>query len=147
MMPVCARLHIAVGGLQQLEDDVLDVFADVAGFGQRGGVHDGERHVEHLGQRLRQQRLAGAGGPDEQDVRLRELDFVAALAVHVDALVVVVDRDSELLLGLLLPDDVLVEEGLHFQRLGQMIGSGGGRASVRSSSRMELQTATHSSQM
>ena len=47
--------HISVGGLQQLEDDVLDILADVAGFGQSGGVHDSERNVKHLGQRLRQQ--------------------------------------------------------------------------------------------
>src|SRR4051794_10767065 len=29
---------IAFGGLEQLEDDVLDVLADVTGFGERGGV-------------------------------------------------------------------------------------------------------------
>jgi hypothetical protein len=28
-------LDIVVGGLQQLQDDVLDILADVAGFGQR----------------------------------------------------------------------------------------------------------------
>ena len=51
-------------------------------------------------------------GPDQQDVRLRELDLVPAarLLLDLDALVVVVDRDRQLLLGLLLPDHVLVEE-------------------------------------
>ena len=39
-------LDVVVGGLQQLDDDVLDVLADVAGLGQGGGVGDGERHVE-----------------------------------------------------------------------------------------------------
>ena len=117
---------VAVGGLQQLEDDVLDVLADVAGFSERGRVDDGEGHVEHLGQRVRQQRFAGAGGADEQDVRLRQLDFVVAHAVHLDALVVVVDRDGELLLGLVLADDVVVEEAFDFLRLGQVAGGGGG---------------------
>ena len=65
---------IAVGGLQQLQDDVFDVLADVAGFGQRGGVHDGERHVQHARQSLGQQRLAGAGGADQHDVGLGQLD-------------------------------------------------------------------------
>ena len=50
-----AALHVPVGVLQQPQDDVLDVLAHVAGFGQRGGVHDRERHVQNLGQRLRQQ--------------------------------------------------------------------------------------------
>jgi hypothetical protein len=72
---------------------------------------------------------------DEHDVRLAQFDAIAArlLPVHEDALVVVVDRDRQLLLGLLLPDDVLVEEGLHFLRLGQLVGRrglGSGRAVV-----------------
>ena len=37
------RAHVSIGRLQQLQDDVLDVLADVAGFGERGGVDDRER--------------------------------------------------------------------------------------------------------
>ena len=77
MMPVWARGDIA-GGLDQAEQDVLDVLADVAGLGQRGGVGDREGHVEQLGQRLGQQRLAAAGRADEQDVALLQLDVVVA---------------------------------------------------------------------
>ncbi len=112
--------YVAVGGLQQLEDDVLDVLADVASFSERGRVDDGEGHIEHLGQSMRKQRLAAAGGADQQDVRLRQLYIVAARPVHLDALVVVVDRDGELLLGLLLADHIFVEKGLYFKRLGKM---------------------------
>ena len=36
-------LHVEVGGLDQLQQDVLDVLADVAGLGERGGVGDRER--------------------------------------------------------------------------------------------------------
>ena len=54
-------LHVEVSGLDQLEQDVLDVLADVAGLGQRGRVGDGERDVEHLGQRLGEIGLAAAG--------------------------------------------------------------------------------------
>ena len=119
--PLLRLLDVAVGGLQQLEDDVLDVLADVAGFGERRRVDDGERDGQQLGQRLREQRLAGAGRADQQDVRLVELDLVARLRLllDLDALVVVVDRDGELLLGLFLADDVLVEELLDFLRHGQ----------------------------
>ena len=65
---------VEVGGLDQVQEDVLDVLADVAGLGQRRGVGDREGHVEDLGQRARQVRLAAAGGADEQDVALLELD-------------------------------------------------------------------------
>src|SRR3954470_12849538 len=51
--------------LIELEDDVLDVLADVAGLGESGGVGDGERHREQARQRLGEQRLASAGGADQ----------------------------------------------------------------------------------
>ena len=116
-----ALLDVAAGGLQQLEDDVLDVLADVARFGERRRIDDGEGHRQQLGERLREQRLAGAGRPDQQDVRLGELDVVAAarLLLNLEPLVVVVDGDRELLLGQLLADDVLVEELLDLGRRGQ----------------------------
>ncbi len=38
----------------------------------------------------------------------------------------VVDGDGKLLLGLVLADDVIVKEGLHFLGLGQMAGDGSG---------------------
>ena len=67
-------LDVVVGGLDQLEQDVLDVLADVAGLGERGGVGDRERDVEHPGQRLREVGLAAAGRADQQDVGLGQLD-------------------------------------------------------------------------
>jgi hypothetical protein len=81
---------------------------DVAGLGQGGGVGHGEGDVQLAGQRLHEQGLAAAGGPDEEDVPLLDLDL-AGLAVLADALVVVVDGDRERLLGPVLADDVLVQ--------------------------------------
>ena len=47
-------------------------------------------------------------GPDQQDVRLRELDVVV-LGLVVEPLVVIVDRDREHLLGVILPYHIVVE--------------------------------------
>ena len=58
--PGLGLLDVVVGGLDQLEQDVLDVLADVAGLGQRRGVGDGERHVEHAREGLGEQRLAAS---------------------------------------------------------------------------------------
>ena len=85
---------VEVAGLEQPDEDVLDVLADVARFGQRRGVGDRERHVEDARERLREQRLADARRADQQDVRLVELDVVIAERRRVDALVVIVDRDG-----------------------------------------------------
>ena len=86
------QLDVKIRRLQQAEQDVLDVLADVAGLGQRRGVGDGERHVQDLGQRLGEEGLAGAGGADEQDVALLQLHI--GVVLEVDALIVVVDRDG-----------------------------------------------------
>ena len=69
------RSHI----LQQLLDDVLNVFAHVARFGQRGGVSDGERHIEQASQGFRQQGFTTTGGAYEQNVAFAELNIVFAL--------------------------------------------------------------------
>ena len=50
--PVLGLLDVIVAGLEQLEDDVLDVFAHVACLGQRSRIGHGEGHVEGLGERL-----------------------------------------------------------------------------------------------
>jgi hypothetical protein len=128
-----ALLDVAAGRLQQLEDDVLDVLADVARLGQRRRVDDGEGHRQQLGERLREQRLAGAGRPDQQDVRLGQLDVVAVprLLLDLDPLVVVVDRDRQLLLRALLADDVLVEELLDLGRRRQRRAASGSRTGCR----------------
>src|SRR3712207_9020845 len=64
--------------------------ADVAGLGERRGVGDGERHVQHPGEGLGQVRLAAAGGAHQQDVRLGQLDRLVAAA----ALTAGLDRKS-----------------------------------------------------
>ena len=61
--------------------------------------------------------LPRAGGAEQQDVRLLQLDVVASPTLRVDALVVVVDRDREDLLRALLADHVLVEDRLDLGRL------------------------------
>ena len=67
--------EIVVGVLQKLEQDVLDVFADVAGFGERGRIADGEGHIENARQRFGEQRFAAAGRADQQHVALVDFDF------------------------------------------------------------------------
>ena len=86
-------VDVVIGRLQQADEDVLHVLAHVTGLGEGGGVGDGERHVEQPGQGLGNQRFAAAGGADEDDVGLLQLDLVTARDRRGgDALVVVVHR-------------------------------------------------------
>ena len=117
--PGLGLLDVEVGGLDQLEQDVLDVLAHVTGLGQGGRVGDRERDVEDARERLREQRLAAARRAEHEDVRLRELD-VGVLRRHAHALVVVVDRHRERALGLFLADDVVVQDGVDLLRARQV---------------------------
>ena len=119
--PRFGLLDVVVGGLDQLQQDVLDVLADIARLGQRGRVGDRERHVEDPRERLREQRLAAAGRAEQQDVRLLQLDVRVAGHHHLHALVVVVDGDRQRALGGVLADDVLVEHVVDLARLGQVL--------------------------
>src|SRR6185312_13928613 len=119
--PGLGLLDVVVGGLDQLEEDVLDVLADVAGLGQRRRVGDREGDVEDPRERLREQRLATAGRPEQQDVGLLQLDVRLVGLHHLHALVVVVDRYGERALRLLLADDVLVEDAVDLARLGEVL--------------------------
>src|SRR3546814_641195 len=65
---------VVVRRLQQLEDDIFDILADITRLGQRRRVGHGEGHVEEARERLREQGLAAAGRADEQDVRLLQVD-------------------------------------------------------------------------
>ena len=118
-------LDVVVALLKELLDDVLDVLADVAGFGQRRRVGDGERHVEQTRERLGQQSLAAARGADQQDVALRNLDIVLAAtggaATGLQTLVVVVHSHRQSLLRALLADDVFVEDLLDLGGLGKFV--------------------------
>ena len=102
------RFDIEVGRMQQLEQQVLHIFAHVARLGQRRRIANGERHVERAGKRLGEERLAAAGGTDEQDVRLVDFDIRLVLGRH-QPLVVAVDGDGQNSLGRFLANHVLVE--------------------------------------
>ena len=65
VMDALRPFNIVVGRLQQFEDDVFHILADIARFGQGRGVRHREWHVDDSRQCLGQQRLANAGGADQ----------------------------------------------------------------------------------
>ena len=110
-------LDIIVCRLNQLQEDVLDILADIAGFGERRSICDCERNAEDAGQGLCQVGLTGTGRSDHQDVRLLNVDV---LDFRGDALVVVINRYRQHLLRLILSDDILIEEIMDLLRLQKM---------------------------
>src|SRR3546814_16437644 len=65
-------------GLDQVEEDVLHVLADVAGLREGGRVRDRERDVEHPREGAGELGLSGTRGADQEDVRLVEFQVRSA---------------------------------------------------------------------
>ncbi|CAB4869296.1 unannotated protein [freshwater metagenome] len=112
--PGLGLLDVVVGGLDELQQNVLDILAHVAGLGERRGVRYSERHVEQPGQCLCEVGLAAARRPEQQDVGLLQFHIVTtadgAARLELDPLVVVVDGHREDLLRGDLTDYVLIKE-------------------------------------
>ena len=125
--PGLGLLDVVVGCLDQLQEDVLDVLAHVTGLGEGRGIGDGERNIQHPGERLGHQGLAATGGAQQQDVGLGQLHLDAGTGPGADPLVVVVDGHGKDLLGLFLADDVVVQECVDLPRTGKLTQRGLGR--------------------
>ena len=72
---VLGARDVVVGGLEEAEDDVFDIFPDIARFGQSGGVGNGEGDVEDARQGFGDEGFSRAGGAEEEHVRFAELDL------------------------------------------------------------------------
>ena len=136
-------VDIAVCRGDELEQDVLNVLAHITGLGEGRGVGDGERDLEYAGQRLREQRLAGARGPEQQDVALGKLDILVdgmgAQGIldgiaHQNATIMVVHSHGHGALGVLLAHDILGQRVVDLVRGGHAgddalggLAHGGGR--------------------
>jgi len=101
-------LDVVIGVLQELHDDVFDVFTDITRLGQRRGISNGERHIDDFCQRLRQEGFSGPGRTEQKNVGLLQLDIVRMNAT-IDALVVVVHSNRENLLRAMLAHDIVIE--------------------------------------
>src|SRR5687768_813303 len=118
--PALALGDIEVAGLQEPDENVLHVFADISRFGQRRGVGDREGNVEDPREGPGEKRLAHSRRADQENVRLVELHIIVLERRGVDSLVVIVDRYRQRFLGLLLPDHVLVQNVLDLLRRGDL---------------------------
>ena len=111
------ELNVAVGVLEKVADEILDVFANIARLSEHRRVADGERNAEHLRKRPRKKRLACSRWSNKENVRFLDLYIgkilVLALLRGLEAAVVVVDGNGKHLLHFVVADDILVEKRLY----------------------------------
>ena len=79
--PHLGALGVKLSGLNQFEQNVFDVFTDVAGFGQRGGISDSKRNIEQTRKCLSQERLTRTCWTQQQNVGLCQLNSVVLVLV------------------------------------------------------------------
>jgi hypothetical protein len=113
------------GVLQQFEDDVFYILPNIARLRQGCRINNGERDGKHLGKCLSQKRFSCSGRADEQHIALLQFQ-IATLFGDFQALVVIVDCDSQLLLGRFLADDIQIKEFFYFLGLGEFFANGRG---------------------
>ncbi|ESW95109.1 hypothetical protein X769_30495 [Mesorhizobium sp. LSJC268A00] len=99
--------HQADGDLDQIADDLLDIAADIADFGELGGLDLDERRTGESRQAARDLGLADAGRADHQDVLRHHL--FAHLAFQLLAAPAIAQGNGHGALGVLLADDEAVE--------------------------------------
>src|SRR5271163_871880 len=118
--PALRAFDVIIGGLQQLQYNVLDILADIAGLCQRRRVGHRERYVDDPRQGLGEQRLARSGRANQQNVRFGEFDVVVFCAMR-EALVMVVYGDRKDTFGVVLADHVIVEHLANVARPGNPV--------------------------
>ncbi len=96
-------------GFDQILDDRVDFLADIAHFGELGGLDLGERRLGQLGQPARDLGLADAGRADHENVLGRDLAADGFIQLHAPP--AVTQRDGDRALGLGLAHDMAVQLG------------------------------------
>lgn len=101
-------LDVIVRGLDEAEEDVLDVITDIAGLCEGGGIGNRKGHIEVAGEGLGKEGLAAAGRPKQDDIGFLQL-YAVIFAFEEEAFVVIVHGDGQRDLGIVLLDDVLID--------------------------------------
>ena len=113
-------LHIIVGYLEQTGEDTLHILTYITSLGKYRSIHDGERYIEQLGNGTCQQCLTGTGTTHHDDVAL--FYFHAFLILRLlQTLIVIIDSNGKMTLGLFLSDDIFIEIFLDLHRLWHLL--------------------------
>ena len=91
----------------------------ISRFGERGGIGNAERNVQHFCKRAGKERFAASCRTDQQNIALLHIHIILRDCgrVCLKTFVMVVDGDGEDLFRLILTDNELVEFRLDFRRL------------------------------
>ena len=113
-------LHVVISHLEQTGQDALHILAHITSLSKYRRIHDGEGHVEQFGNRTGQQGLTRSRGAHHDDVALLDLHTVVGDRL-LQTLIVVIYRYSEITLGLVLSDHIVIKIGFDLLRLRHLL--------------------------
>jgi len=105
-------VDIEIGSLEETKDDILDIFANITRFSERGSIDDAKGNVKEAGESFGKESFAGTGWSKQEDVGFLNLniaELVVGDLVLAEPLVMIVDCDGENFLRVVLTNDVVVE--------------------------------------
>ena len=112
--------NVIVGYLQQSGEYALHVLSHVASFCEHSSIDDSKGNVEQTGYGTCQERLSRSCGTSHNDVALLYIHAVVVSGL-LKTFVVVIYSHREIALGVVLTDDIFVEERLYLTRLRNLL--------------------------
>ena len=115
--------NIVIRILDQAQQNVFHVFSHIPGFGQCGSIRNGKGYLQDPGQRLGQQGLPAAGRSQHQDIGFLQFHILIfrPRASVIDPFVMIIYRNSQRLLRLILANYILVQNRLDLLRCRQVL--------------------------
>ena len=107
--PALGCLNVVIRRLDQPDQNVFHIVADITRFSQGCRISNSKRNIQNLCQRLSQHGFSHAGGSQQQYVALLDLHILIC-GRHKDSLVVVINRHRQGNFRLVLTNDILVED-------------------------------------
>ena len=114
--------NIKIRSRNKLQQDVLNVFAYITRFGQRGSIGNRERNLQRTRKRFGQKRLTRTRGTQQQDIAFRQLYIVfIGNLFHANALVVVIHGNRKRFFRIFLPYHVLGQATIKLLRRREIL--------------------------
>ena len=115
-------LDIIICCLNNLQQNILHVLADISRFRQCCRICDRKRYIQKLRQCLCEQCFTGTGRTKHQDITF--LQFYIQIFSCKDSLVMIVNSNRKCFFGLILSDHIIIQECLNllrFQKIDLLI--------------------------
>ena len=106
--------NIKIRCLNQAQENVFNIFTDIACFCQGRSISNGKRNIQYSCQCLRKKRFTDTGRTEKKDIAFVQCNIIFILIV--DSFIVIIYRNRKRNLGFILSDHIIVKHCFDFHR-------------------------------